>query len=124
MVATVDGSRKVPLISEKYRTSSREKLVIPFNVINLTRSPKLDISFVVKTRGHCRQTYEDTEIIMNDILVQSIDFRELNDEQVVDLSINLPLESINQGDNLLVIAMGSCDYDLDSMQLNRTSLSF
>jgi hypothetical protein len=75
LVLVVDGSCKVLLISDKYKILPREKPVIPFRAGNLARPPKLAISFVARTRGYCRQSYENIEIIMNHMLVQSIDFR-------------------------------------------------
>jgi len=124
IAAAVDGSRKVPLISGVYQTAADERLVIPFTANNLSRAPELRLSFVVKSRGHCLFTYEDTEIRLNGGLLKSLDFRQYEDEQTVDLDITLPLNKIRAGDNQLLIAMGACDFDIDSLQLNQTTLSF
>ena len=121
---TDDGRSKVALISNQYETAANEQIVIPFSANNISSPPSLHLSFIVKSRGHCRMTYEDTEILLNDQVIKTLDFREYEDEQTISIDIPLPMHVIRQGNNQLIIAMGACDYDVDTMQLNQTSLVF
>jgi len=97
--------------------------ILPFNV-DTPQNAQLDISFKIKSAGHCATSYQPTIFYLNKQKIAEFDFRRYFLKTTIEKSISINKRYFKQGANTFKIVTGECQYDIDILELNQLQLNF
>jgi hypothetical protein len=108
------------IVDDEKGLAVRNSVDIPFTLTDVPANPELRLKFKVDSKGSCPITYKPTVVSINGQRVGAIDFRThwWKDEP----KLKVPSGVLKTGENVVQITMGSCQYGVDAMRLNKLTL--
>ena len=136
----ITGCQTAPYVSETvYLDSSENKTsliknsseignkVDSYSIPVMVENPKdatLNIRFKIKSTGHCLTSYEPTVFYLNGAIIKEFDFRRYFLKKEINAEIKLEKALFRKGQNIFKIETGACQYDIDSLNLNKLMLVY
>ena len=101
---------------------SLRKFFTTFHLDSIPAQPKIKIGFALTSKGLCPMTYVRTTLWVNDVKIESIDFRRKRLGADKTIVATVPDGLLKVGENKFGIVGGHCQYDYDRIKLGAVEL--